>query len=161
MWHCSDDEFSAYLQHHRYRISINQLLRPVAAECFFYKQKTAYEMRMSDWSSDVCSSDLPARPRKRSAASGSIRGSMIRRRPVDRTRRSKMSTRSPHGLRAASSTPSGSGAPSCTNRPEEHTSELQSLLRTSYAVFCLTQNNNTLKDSQYDTTTVKSNTEHK
>src|SRR3546814_3853571 len=28
-------------------------------ECFFYcKQKTAYEMRISDWSSDVCSSDL-------------------------------------------------------------------------------------------------------
>src|SRR3546814_3153163 len=30
---------------------------------FFFKQKTAYEMRISDWSSDVCSSDLviPAR----------------------------------------------------------------------------------------------------
>src|SRR3546814_1167451 len=27
---------------------------------FFYKQKTAYEMRISDWSSDVCSSDLMA-----------------------------------------------------------------------------------------------------
>src|SRR3546814_9143392 len=26
--------------------------------CFFFKQKTAYEMRISDWSSDVCSSDL-------------------------------------------------------------------------------------------------------
>src|SRR3546814_11171401 len=31
-------------------------------ECFFFfKQKTAYEMRISDWSSDVCSSDLSAR----------------------------------------------------------------------------------------------------
>src|SRR3546814_17745757 len=31
---------------------------------FFFKQKTAYEMRISDWSSDVCSSDLhrPSRP---------------------------------------------------------------------------------------------------
>src|SRR3546814_2030855 len=29
---------------------------------FFFKQKTAYEMRISDWSSDVCSSDLPAAP---------------------------------------------------------------------------------------------------
>src|SRR3546814_7731047 len=32
---------------------------------FFFQQKTAYEMRISDWSSDVCSSDLPrltARP---------------------------------------------------------------------------------------------------
>src|SRR3546814_8502869 len=28
---------------------------------FFFKQKTAYEMRISDWSSDVCSSDLAAR----------------------------------------------------------------------------------------------------
>src|SRR3546814_1732569 len=27
---------------------------------FFFKQKTAYEMRISDWSSDVCSSDLMA-----------------------------------------------------------------------------------------------------
>src|SRR3546814_8180353 len=31
---------------------------------FFFKQKTAYEMRISDWSSDVCSSDLaPSLPR--------------------------------------------------------------------------------------------------
>src|SRR3546814_5923865 len=29
---------------------------------FFFKQKTAYEMRISDWSSDVCSSDLLRRP---------------------------------------------------------------------------------------------------
>src|SRR3546814_5572312 len=28
---------------------------------FFFKQKTAYEMRISDWSSDVCSSDLRER----------------------------------------------------------------------------------------------------
>src|SRR3546814_1907718 len=28
---------------------------------FFFKQKTAYEMRISDWSSDVCSSDLTAK----------------------------------------------------------------------------------------------------
>src|SRR3546814_2757703 len=42
---------------------------------FFFKQKTAYEMRISDWSSDVCSSDLAAgeargrarRPRHRRA----------------------------------------------------------------------------------------------
>src|SRR3546814_13789300 len=29
---------------------------------FFFKQKTAYEMRISDWSSDVCSSDLEGPP---------------------------------------------------------------------------------------------------
>src|SRR3546814_16046289 len=31
---------------------------------FFFKQKTAYEMRISDWSSDVCSSDLPTDPKR-------------------------------------------------------------------------------------------------
>src|SRR3546814_1472920 len=30
----------------------------IAVIFFFFKQKTAYEMRISDWSSDVCSSDL-------------------------------------------------------------------------------------------------------
>src|SRR3546814_2543842 len=30
----------------------------IAVVVFFFKQKTAYEMRISDWSSDVCSSDL-------------------------------------------------------------------------------------------------------
>src|SRR3546814_13380405 len=34
---------------------------------FFFKQKTAYEMRISDWSSDVCSSDLGAGGRPLSA----------------------------------------------------------------------------------------------
>src|SRR3546814_9776750 len=33
-------------------------------EFFFFKQKTAYEMRISDWSSDVCSSDLTEKRRK-------------------------------------------------------------------------------------------------
>src|SRR3546814_3220684 len=31
----------------------------VVSALFFFKQKTAYDMRISDWSSDVCSSDLP------------------------------------------------------------------------------------------------------
>src|SRR3546814_3873058 len=35
---------------------------------FFFKQKTAYEMRMSDWSSDVCSSDLEDREPARGVA---------------------------------------------------------------------------------------------
>src|SRR3546814_2109779 len=35
----------------------------VVGSFFFFKQKTAYEMRISDWSSDVCSSDLTARQR--------------------------------------------------------------------------------------------------
>src|SRR3546814_9400592 len=43
---------------------------------FFFKQKTAYEMRISDWSSDVCSSDLSGRYCRaclRGAADGSCR----------------------------------------------------------------------------------------
>src|SRR3546814_12460005 len=43
---------------------------------FFFKQKTAYEMRISDWSSDVCSSDL-AFDQQRSE------GERLGRRPVD------------------------------------------------------------------------------
>src|SRR3546814_8050543 len=35
---------------------------------FFFKQKTAYEMRISDWSSDVCSSDLIPNAWQRSAS---------------------------------------------------------------------------------------------
>src|SRR3546814_3947747 len=38
---------------------------------FFFKQKTAYEMRISDWSSDVCSSDLRS---WRDAAAHCLRG---------------------------------------------------------------------------------------
>src|SRR3546814_6043858 len=50
---------------------------------FFFKQKTAYEMRISDWSSDVCSSDLvspaSAPPARRSA--GGQRSAARDRRP--------------------------------------------------------------------------------
>src|SRR3546814_4713035 len=37
---------------------------------FFFKQKTAYEMRISDWSSDVCSSDLHGRQCKAEIVGG-------------------------------------------------------------------------------------------
>src|SRR3546814_9429096 len=39
---------------------------------FFFKQKTAYEMRISDWSSDVCSSDLMQAPRQGGAMNSSF-----------------------------------------------------------------------------------------
>src|SRR3546814_6934264 len=38
------------------------LLSVICVVFFFFKQKTAYEMRISDWSSDVCSSDLRDHP---------------------------------------------------------------------------------------------------
>src|SRR3546814_4332101 len=51
---------------------------------FFFEQKTAYEMRISDWSSDVCSSDLPSALAARSLRlhSALVGGSLTARRSV-------------------------------------------------------------------------------
>src|SRR3546814_7924861 len=46
---------------------------------FFFKQKTAYEMRISDWSSDVCSSDLGADRLHRGEGAGDDGGERLRR----------------------------------------------------------------------------------
>src|SRR3546814_4108760 len=144
---------------------------------FFFKQKTAYEMRISDWSSDVCSSDLRTvrngaphsrtrsgrenhdlwrgcGSRSRSAVRVDTYRTVVRRRyrhaaspmerDVDRSPRhggsmdrvSKSSIArcsSPHAFPDCS-TADRSGL---HGRSEEHTSELQSLMRISYAVFCL------------------------
>src|SRR3546814_15435739 len=55
---------------------------------FFFKQKTAYEVRISDWSSDVCSSDLGGYPRTRPAAARHARSRAPRGwRPAGPTRR--------------------------------------------------------------------------
>src|SRR3546814_2471076 len=43
-------------------------IRQIMCVIFFFKQKTAYEMRISDWSSDVCSSDLVAGDGQQAAA---------------------------------------------------------------------------------------------
>src|SRR3546814_2524488 len=127
------------------------LIVVVRCDFFFFKQKTAYEMRISDCSSDVYSSD---RRRARPAAArrvgrlGSriLRAAEDRRRDVPRLRR-KLVRRQPvgdllppaqarknpaHDLRSARRLRLGS-----VERSEEHTSELQSLMRISYAVFCL------------------------
>src|SRR3546814_3114987 len=49
---------------------------------FFFKQKTAYEMRISDWSSDVCSSDLFFNHLLKGALRGSpLSAEGVRRRP--------------------------------------------------------------------------------
>src|SRR3546814_1596190 len=55
---------------------------------FFFKQKTAYEMRISDWSSDVCSSDLledadRERSRRVSRADRAFQLPVDRRKPND------------------------------------------------------------------------------
>src|SRR3546814_2733553 len=44
----------------RSSISVHYILNSILVIFFLFKQKTAYEVRISDWSSDVCSSDLGA-----------------------------------------------------------------------------------------------------
>src|SRR3546814_8967057 len=85
-------------------------------------------MRISDWSSDVCSSDL--RP------VGSFG-----RRCRSAHPRVMLSTSRSWTMRVASRSSSERGWPNDLQRSEEHTSELQSLMRISYAVFCLKQQN--------------------
>src|SRR3546814_9723417 len=120
--------------------------------CFF-KQKTAYEMRISDWSSDVCSSDLtrtiirhvilnghacPANSRWwRPAMTKSATPAAIRSHFSDVCERlgsyqTNNQTMEPIAAFVARRI---EGA---YRRSEEHTSELQSLMRISYAHFCLT-----------------------
>src|SRR3546814_8431463 len=108
---------------------------------FFFKQKTAYELRISDWSSDVCSSDLGQCPQCRNQR-------LLRRHSRD-GRNAGGSYRLPACTRDASGAPgkrsdqrAGAGEGHrvgryAVRRSEEHTSELQSLMRISYAVFCL------------------------
>src|SRR3546814_4804254 len=87
---------------------------------FFFKQKTAYEMRISDWSSDVCSSDLPCSLVGRQAQ----RRARLRHGIDEAEQESRAAARKRgHGIELI--------------RSGEHTSELQSLMRISYAVFCL------------------------
>src|SRR3546814_6545311 len=116
--------------------------------CFF-KQKTAYEMRISDWSSDVCSSDL-ARSQNPIGWQRSLRVlTPPFRREMSRSARNLLCARFPGFsrfcvVRSMRSPPNSSDgeAPALewifpAIRSEEHTSELQSLMRISYAVFCL------------------------
>src|SRR3546814_9575029 len=115
-------------------------------------------MRISDWSSDVCSADLwaavvggggafvidtPANrcrsraPLPRAAAVHLFRGAV-----------SAGSGQTPSAdeataavvVASASTGPTAAGSTGPTGRSEEHTSELQSLMRISYAVFCLKKN---------------------
>src|SRR3546814_5759235 len=116
---------------------------------FFFKQKTAYEMRISDWSSDVGSSDLSkpkARPttsraiatRRRGFASGAARRST----PPTSKRSVHGSTGPTPAFRPdASPLPFALSLSKGRSRSEEHTSELPSLMRSSYAVFCLKKKN--------------------
>src|SRR3546814_2161641 len=133
---------------------------------FFFNQNTAYEIRISDCSSDVCSSDLlaginpPADTQIKSASTqvrvdpagvklddilaiitgiGQVTGSGT----IDAKQNLDFNLRiAPDATLAASGDTTNSGSVALAlqgalgTRSEEHTSELQSLMRISYAVFC-------------------------
>src|SRR3546814_10193399 len=130
---------------------------------FFFKQKTAYEMRISDWSSDVCSSDLDIeqlwRPIRDCAEKilAKIINPQVQRVRIElwswiskHTSRQRFTRILQHPLAAGwlvawwslagfesfsrSQSPSNRGHNLCRS---EEPSELQSLMRISYAVFCL------------------------
>src|SRR3546814_8031631 len=126
---------------------------------FFFKQKTAYEMRISDWSSDVCSSDLvrPARGRVEAVydTRGGRRLRAVHRAPLGSRigvifseaqrvadvrlghwRGLDLVGRVPRLLEAASLRVTVVAdplvKPQLDTRSEDHTPELQSLIRYSY-----------------------------
>src|SRR3546814_7393504 len=119
---------------------------------FFFKQKTAYEMRISDWSSDVCSSDLTTRGRSTMTTTRRLRMRAAHETVLERgmeairkelqlpdafppaveeaARRAAADPRLPDEDRTDLALVS-------IDRSAEHTSELQSLMRNSYDVLCL------------------------
>src|SRR3546814_2172098 len=128
----------------------------------FFMQTTAYEMRISDWSSDVCSSDLlaprnrrghdPHQRRRSRFLTGSARADDQRRRAVIDPRRiagghdSALEQRRQLGQTFNRAL----GARMLAARSEEHTSELQSLMRNSYADFSLTKQKTVPRSLAYD-----------
>src|SRR3546814_7735194 len=103
---------------------------------FFFKQKTAYEMRISDWSSDVCSSDLAVTEEQARLA-----GPRLAHAPDQRGHALHIEGEAGHiahrAVRLAMAHMVDGIDGVARRRSEEHTSELQSLMRNSYAVFCL------------------------
>src|SRR3546814_7602921 len=142
------------------RVFLFEMFWSFSVSFFFFKQKTAYEMRISDWSSDVCSSDLNQRFERRLHQRVVVG---LDRDPHHRLCPGRAQERAPapgntglrrrqRGFHAV-----GLGRPGTVGtahidrrlrhllqptqrlaqRSEEHTSELQSLMRISYAAFCL------------------------
>src|SRR3546814_3724358 len=143
------------------RFASRVVVMSAALFIFFFKQKTAYEMRISDWSSDVCSSDLAAYLASPSASKSAV--------GVAKSKSLPWPSQSPFqpGFQPSTSTPrmllaaaksmyffTCSVVAPCLGpvaqlhsplimfhhtplnlRSEEHPSALQSLMRISYAVF--------------------------
>src|SRR3546814_10650320 len=113
----------------------------------FCKQKTAYEMRISDWSSDVCSSDLSSQGLRCAARSILHRiepdggCACIFKRHPGRACSGTVAPQCQYSPERQGSAAVARREPYISHRSEEHTSELQSLMRISYAVFCLKKKN--------------------
>src|SRR3546814_1374530 len=116
---------------------------------FFFKQKTAYEMRISDWSSDVCSSDLDGATSADAAMSDDSAVSGEADEPAAEPRKPFYAYAGVDYafLHTSLSKDSLKNALGGDHRSEEHTSELQSLMRISYAVFCLKKKKTKVKQS--------------
>src|SRR3546814_8823567 len=111
-------------------------------------------MRISDWSSDVCSSDLPSAMRCEAANDKNFIDIVRRLAPISRHRilptvgmaRSVIynsATSADAGRQCRRGVVPDSNLEACDGRSEEHTSEIQSLMRTSSAVFRLNKQHNT------------------
>src|SRR3546814_7078223 len=110
-------------------------------------------MRISDWSSDVCSSDLQhlaaAGADGRGADVGAAGAVNIAHRRATAGLALAIGPAfgpTPHRVEDVEQIPALRGQPIfVTRRSEEHTSELQSLMRISYAVFCLKKKKKTVQ----------------
>src|SRR3546814_7443140 len=146
------------------------------ALCFFCfdKQKTAYEMRISDWSSDVCSPDLNQigdffadqrvehhRQHPRHAGLRARIDPFEHRiepiappgppplQRIDEREIDQRSVAADPPRRYAIAQRHANRRRKVDLRSEEHTSELQSLMRISYAVFCLKKQTPTTRQVSY------------
>src|SRR3546814_3802604 len=106
-------------------------------------------MRISDWSSDVCSSDLPVLAEQAVAhheflAPFKVQIGSRMRKDIGVDQLAHRAGTALHELELLGLAEIHAGLRNTLDRSEEHTSELQSLMRISYAVFCL-KNNTILK----------------
>src|SRR3546814_8053027 len=118
-------------------------------------------MRISDWSSDVCSSvlaedhgrdgprDREAPPRGGALAARARR--QVRGAGAGRRRHADLQVRGPAGRSPVRQDRHLHAEAGGRRRSEEHTSELQSLMRISYAVFCLKKKKKTNRDDKVNT----------
>src|SRR3546814_3619799 len=111
-------------------------------------------MRISDWSSDVCSSDLGSVSSSITSWTGKSSSGLARKAqaPLFRiTQPLKVDRMSKPPAVGTAPLIRSSGMASRPVRSEEHTSELQSLMRISYAVFCLKKKRRETTKQQHDT----------